>query len=33
MIKKFSFGKVFRTESVPVSLEAQSGPVRFVTAN
>ena len=33
MIKKFSFGKVFRTESVPVSLEAQSGPMPFVAVD
>ena len=33
MIKKYSFGKVFRTESVAVSLEAQSGPVPFVAVD
>ena len=33
MIKKYSFGKVFRTESVPVSLEAQSGPMPFVAVD
>ena len=33
MIKKYSFGKVFRTESVPVSLEAQNGPVPFVAVD
>ena len=33
MIKKYSFGKVFRTESVPVSPEAASGQVPFVAVD